>query len=88
MFRLGVLEPSESAFSSPLVIVRKFDEIKSVCIYFRQINNALKAKAEAISNAEKLFAIVSSKRYFSKLDLTKGYWQVPLVDFSKPVTAF
>lgn len=27
-------------------------------------------------------------KYFTSLDLKQGYWQVPLTDDSKPITAF
>ena len=35
-----------------------------------------------------LFARLSGHKYFSRLDLSKGYWQVPLSQAARPITAF
>ncbi len=39
-------------------------------------------------SADEIFSKLAGHRYFSKLDLSKGYWQVPLSDVAKPKTAF
>lgn len=35
-----------------------------------------------------MFAKLSSHKYFSRLDLSKGYWQVPLTHSTRPLTTF
>lgn len=48
----------------------------------------LTADAEPIPRVDTLFSELGTKRYFSKLDFTKGYWQIPLSEESKAKTAF
>ena len=44
--------------------------------------------AEPIRLQDDIFVNLSKAHYFSKLDLSKGYWQVPLTESAKPLTAF
>ncbi len=39
-------------------------------------------------NADDIFAKLAGHSFFSKLDMSKGYWQVPLSELAKPKTAF
>lgn len=88
MLQMGIIEPSGSAYNSPVVVVKKPDQTNRLCIDFRQLNKALVSTAEPIPNADEIFAGLANKRFFSKFDLSKGYWQVPLDDESKGKTAF
>ncbi|XP_075740366.1 uncharacterized protein LOC142786538 [Rhipicephalus microplus] len=88
MLKHGVIERSNSPYNSPLVLVKKPDNTYRTCVDFRRINEILISDAEPIPRTDIMFTEVGTKRYFSKFDLTKGYWQVPLHRASKPVTAF
>ena len=44
--------------------------------------------AEPIPSMEQIFAKLAGYKFISKLDLSKGYWQIALSDRSKPYTAF
>ena len=44
--------------------------------------------AEPMPDIDVLFARLSGHKYFSRLDLSKGYWQVPLSQAARPMTAF
>ena len=43
---------------------------------------------EAITMAEDLFCRLSNMKYLSKIDLTKGYWQIPVAPEDVYKTAF
>ncbi|XP_064468579.1 uncharacterized protein LOC135380569 [Ornithodoros turicata] len=88
MLRMGIVERSDSAYNSPLLVVRKPDKTHRVCIDFRRLNDHLTQDSEPIPRADELFAAVGTKRYFTKLDFSKGYWQIPLTEDSKEKTAF
>ena len=88
MYDLGIIEHSDSPYSSPIVIVKKPDNTNRFCIDFRAINRVTVFDAEPMPNPDEVFAKLSSKKFISKLDLTKGYWQMPLTESAKPLTAF
>lgn len=88
MLQLGIIEKSDSPYNSPLVLVKKPDKTFRVCIDFRHLNNVLVTDAEPIPRTDTVFAEVGTKRYFSKFDLVKGYWQIPMTEEAKTKTAF
>lgn len=88
MLQLGIIEHSKSAYNSPVVIVKKTDGSNRLCIDFRRLNDVLVSDSEPIPRTDVLFAGVGQKRYFSKFDCVKGYWQIPLTETSKEKTAF
>ncbi|XP_064469791.1 uncharacterized protein LOC135384523 [Ornithodoros turicata] len=88
MLRMGIIEKSTSAYDSPVLVVRKPDNTHRLCVDFRKLNDGLKADAEPIPRADHLFAEIGKKKFFTKLDFSKGYWQIPLDEESKPMTAF
>ncbi|XP_077551248.1 uncharacterized protein LOC144164880 [Haemaphysalis longicornis] len=88
MLKLGIAEKSTSPYNSPLVLVKKPDGSYRICIDFRRLNSVLVADREPIPRTDVVFAEVRKKRYFSKFDLVKGYWQVLLTESSKEKTAF
>lgn len=88
MIEAGVIEQSSSPYCSPIVIVKKKDGTNRFCIDFRAINKITVFDAETISNADDIFVQLSGCRYVSVFDLSKSYWQLPLGQSSKEITAF
>ena len=88
MLELGVIEPSRSNYSSPIVLVSKPDGSVRFCIDFRSLNKLTVLDAEPIPDPEELFCRLSGAQYFTKIDLAKGYWQIPVKEEDKPKTAF
>ena len=88
MLSLGVIERSNSSYASPVVMIRKKDGSVRFCIDFRKLNKVIMFDPEPIPNPETLFGELHDSKYFSKIDLTKGYWQVPMSERSRAKTAF
>ena len=88
MLSLGIIEPSSSPYASPVVMVRKSDNSIRVCCDFRRLNRISVFDAECMPTADEIFAQLSGCNYFSKFDLSKGYWQVPMKESDKDYTAF
>lgn len=66
----------------------KPDKTKRFVVDFWRLNDVLIADSEPMSRADAVFASAANKKYFSKLDFVKGYWQIPLSEESKFKTAF
>ncbi|XP_070212629.1 uncharacterized protein [Littorina saxatilis] len=89
MLELGVIEPATSAYNSPIVLVKKKPSgAVRFCNDFRECNKLVEFDTEPITDVEHLFADLSGARYFSKLDLTKGYWAIPIAKEDRCKTAF
>ncbi|XP_029919926.1 uncharacterized protein LOC115368085 [Myripristis murdjan] len=88
MLELGVIEPSTSEWSNPVVLVIKKDGSIRFCIDFRKVNAQSDFDAYPLPRLDDLIEQVGQARFISTLDLCKGYWQVPLTEAAKPLTAF
>ncbi|XP_072769033.1 neuromast-expressed gpi-anchored lymphocyte antigen 6, partial [Nerophis lumbriciformis] len=88
MLELGVIEESHSPWSSPIVIVPKPDGSLRFCNDFRKLNEISLCDAYPMPRVDELIERLGPARFVSTLDLTKGYWQVPLTERAKPKTAF
>lgn len=88
MIDAGAIRESKSPFSSNVVLVRKKDGSLRFCIDFRKLNSRTVRDAYSLPRIEETIDNLSGSRYFSKLDLRSGYWQVAMSEVDKPKTAF
>ncbi|KAI3374507.1 hypothetical protein L3Q82_006322 [Scortum barcoo] len=88
MLELGVIEPSTSEWSNPIVLVIKKDGSIRFCIDFRKVNAQSEFDAYPLPRLDDLIEWVGQAQFITTLDLCKGYWQVPLSDAARPLTAF
>ena len=58
------------------------------CIDFRKLNKATEFDAEPMPNMEEVIDKMSSHKYFTKMDLSKDFWEVTLTERSRPLIAF
>ena len=88
MLEMGIIEPSMSEWSSPVVLVPKKDASWRFCMDFRRVNALSTFDPYPMPRIDDLIDRLGSARYLTTLDLSKGYWQVPMSPESKPLTAF
>ncbi|BFZ09104.1 hypothetical protein BsWGS_12143 [Bradybaena similaris] len=86
--KLNVIQRSNSNYASSMVVIRKKDESIRICIDYRKLNQITITDAEPIPGADDLLSSVARASWFTKLDMTKGYYQIPLTPESKHLTAF
>ena len=88
MLENDIIEPSSSPWSSPCLLVPKPDGSFRFCTDFRKVNSLTKTDSYPLPRIEDCIDKVGNAKYVSKFDLLKGYWQVPLTEKAKEVSAF
>ncbi|XP_068221744.1 uncharacterized protein [Palaemon carinicauda] len=84
----GLIVPSESDWCSPIVLVKKEDGSDRLCIDFRKVNSVTKQSNFPLPRIEDCLDKIGNAKFISKLDLAKGYWQVPLSSRAQKISAF
>ena len=84
-----IIVPSKSPWTSPMVLVRKkrTDRIH-LCIDYRRLNEVTINDPFQMPCIEDLLNQAAGATWLSKLDLNKGFYQVPLSTDSQEKTAF
>lgn len=70
------------------MLIKKKDSSLRLCVDYRRLNAITRFDAEVIPDPEDLFVQVHKAKYFTKVDLTKGFWQLPIEESSRKYTAF
>ncbi len=71
-----------------MVPIRKPDGSIRLCIDYRCLNSVTQPDPYMMPKVQDLLDRISQARWLSKLDLNKGFYQIPLVPESVPKTAF
>ncbi len=88
MMKMGVIEHSRSPYASPMVRVPKKNGELRLCGDFRKINSISEVDPYPMPSVEQITDEVAQGKYISTLDLTRGYYQVPLTTRAKEMSAF
>ncbi|GFU18471.1 retrovirus-related Pol polyprotein from transposon 17.6 [Trichonephila clavipes] len=78
MLELKIIEPGEPDFTSPLILVESQRKEARPSIDYRRLNKVTRTQFFPLPNIEELLEKVLAAKYISILDLTRGYWQIPL----------
>ena len=82
------IAPSQSNYSSPCILVPKSNGIYRMCTDYRKVNSVTKTDYFPIPRIDDCNDKVGNSKYVTKFDLLKGFWQIPLTDRAKEVSAF
>ena len=88
MLKLGIIEPSTSAWASPIVVVAKPNGDIRLCTDYRALNKITEFDPYPIPRIDEILDEVAAAKYITTLDLTKGFYQVPLDSEAKAKSAF
>lgn len=77
-----------SPWSSPCLLVPKPDGTYHFCTNYRKVNAATIPDCYPLPRMEDCIDNLGSAQFVSKLDLLKGYWQVPLTSQASEISAF
>lgn len=88
MKKLGAIEPSDSPWASPVVLVRKKDGTLRYCIDYRRLNEITKKDSYPLPNMQDCLESLGGAKHFSTMDLSAGYWQVGMTEAAKDKTSF
>ena len=92
MLEKNIIRPSSSPWAAPVVLVpkRSPDGCEKIrfCTDFRRLNSVTHGDTYPIPNIVETIESLADAKYFSKIDLFSGFWQVEIEEKDKEKTAF
>ncbi len=88
MLKQGIIRESCSPWASPVVLVRKKNGKTRACIDYRRLNTVTIKDAYPIPTTQECLDAMAGSLYFTTLDMTSGYHQIPVREKDIPKTAF
>ena len=88
MLDKGVIVPSESPYSSPIVMVPKKDGTNHMCIDYRKLIELTTKDAYVLPRLGQTIDALQGAAFFPSLDLATGCWQAPVAEKNRHKTAF
>ena len=88
MLEKGLIQESSSPWASPVVLVKKRNGDVRFCIDYRRLNDISNHDAYPVPRVDDALRSLGGAQWFSTLDLTSAYWQVPMDSDSSRKAAF
>ena len=88
MLNAGIVEKSKSAYGAPIVVVQKKDNSIRLCIDYRGLNENTIFDPQPMPKLDDIFNKLGKAKFISKIDCTKGFWQIPLEESAKEKSGF
>ena len=84
----GFIQPSVSPYGAPVLFVRKKDGSLRMCVDYRPLNNVTIKNKYPLPFIDDLLEKAQGCKYFTKIDLCQGYYQVKVAPEDTHKTAF
>ncbi|KAL0430930.1 UNVERIFIED_CONTAM: RNA-directed DNA polymerase [Sesamum radiatum] len=76
MLESGIIKPAKSPYGAPVLFQKKADGSLRMCCDYRALNKITVKNKYPIPLVADCFDRLSQAKYFTKIDLRSGYWQV------------
>ena len=86
--QMGVIKPSQSDWSSPVVMVPKPDGSPWFCVDYRRLNDVTVKDTHSLPHMDDCIEFLGEASVFSMLDCNSGYWQIPVAVEDQDKTIF
>ena len=88
MLKDGIIVPSQSNYASNVTLVRRPNGKYRFCIDYRKLNAQTVRDSYCIPLISSCYDVLGGASYYSTLDQTSSYWQVPLDEQTAHKSAF
>ncbi|CAD7085776.1 unnamed protein product [Hermetia illucens] len=88
LLKAGIIRPSESEYSPPVILVAKSDGTDRLCTDYRALNAITVKEPFPVPSVEEQVAQLAGNSFFTTLDFISGYYQIPIAESSKKYMAF
>ena len=79
---------SRSPWASPCLLVTKSNGSNRLCTDFRKVNAQTIKDSYPLPRIDDILDSIGQAKFLTQLDLLKGYYQIPLTERAKEITAF
>lgn len=83
----NIIVEDDGPYCSPIVPVKKAQGLR-MCLDFRKLNKKIKIPSYPLPHMKNILYRIKGLRWFSTVDLIKGYFQIPLTERCQEYTAF
>ncbi|KAL8440969.1 hypothetical protein Emag_007566 [Eimeria magna] len=84
----GITERSTGCWRTLIVMVRKASGAWRLCCAYRAINKHVRIPQQPFPRTDDILASFNGKKYFSVLDMCKGFHQIEIAEEDRPKTSF
>ena len=88
MLELGLIDAAKSEWSSPVTLVPRPDGSQRFCIDYREVNKLTRKDSYPLPRVEECIDQVGKSKFLTKIDMLKGYWQIPLTPRAREISCF
>ncbi|XP_068222362.1 uncharacterized protein [Palaemon carinicauda] len=81
-------EPSTSPWASPCLLVPKPNNQLRLCTDYRKLNKVTVKDSFPLPRINDILDSIGNKKILTRIDLMKGYYQVPLTQSAKEISSF